>query len=77
LNNVPSSPAYPELTPSNLTRSFSFCTGIENSAPLIRDPDGRPRRIDQMTASSHDRRWREDFRLVGELGVRCLRYGPP
>jgi beta-glucosidase/6-phospho-beta-glucosidase/beta-galactosidase len=77
LNNVPSSAAYPELTPSNLTRSFSFCTGIENSAPLIRDPDGRPRRIDQMTASSHDRRWREDFRLVGELGVRCLRYGPP
>jgi beta-glucosidase/6-phospho-beta-glucosidase/beta-galactosidase len=77
LNNVSSSPAYPALTPSNLTRSFSFCTGIENSAPLIRDPDGRPRRIDQMRASGHDTRWREDFRLVRELGVRCLRYGPP
>jgi beta-glucosidase/6-phospho-beta-glucosidase/beta-galactosidase len=28
-------------------------------------------------ASGHDKRWREDFRLVQELGVRCLRYGPP
>jgi beta-glucosidase/6-phospho-beta-glucosidase/beta-galactosidase len=57
--------------------SFSFCTGIENSAPVITGSDGKRCRIDQMAASGHDRRWREDFRLAQELGVRCLRYGPP
>ena len=71
------SAACPALTPANLTRSFSFCTGIENSAPVIAGPDGRPCRIDQMTASGHDDRWREDFSLVRALGVRCLRYGTP
>jgi beta-glucosidase/6-phospho-beta-glucosidase/beta-galactosidase len=60
-----------------LTRSFSFCTGIENSSPVIAGPSGEPCRIDQMRASGHDRRWREDFHLVHELGLRCLRYGPP
>ncbi|MGO4476434.1 family 1 glycosylhydrolase [Massilia sp. 2TAF26] len=64
-------------SPSTLLRSFSFCTGIENSSPVIRGPDGGPCRIDQMMASGHDRRWREDFHLVHELGLRCLRYGPP
>lgn len=66
----------PPLGPDNLLRTFSFCTGIENSAPVIRRADGRPCRIDQMAASGHDRRWRDDFRLVQELGLRCLRYGP-
>jgi beta-glucosidase/6-phospho-beta-glucosidase/beta-galactosidase len=65
------------LAPSNLTRSFAFCTGIENSAPIITGPDGKPRRVDQMAASGHDHRWREDFQLVHDLGLRCLRYGPP
>lgn len=67
----------PPLTPANLLRSFSFCTGIENSAPVIPGRDGRPHRIDQMAASGHERRWREDFHLVRELGLRCLRYGTP
>jgi beta-glucosidase/6-phospho-beta-glucosidase/beta-galactosidase len=65
------------LSPAQLARSFSFCTGIENSSPVIRGADGRKIRIDQMAASGHDRRWREDFDLVQDLGVRCLRYGPP
>jgi hypothetical protein len=69
--------ACPPLTPANLMRTFSFCTGIENSSPVITGPDGKPRRIDQMAASGHDRRWREDFRLVRALGLRCLRYGTP
>ena len=30
-----------------------------------------------MRDSGHDRLWREDFRLVHDLGLRCLRYGPP
>jgi beta-glucosidase/6-phospho-beta-glucosidase/beta-galactosidase len=64
-------------SPASLLRSFSFCTGIENSSPVIQGPDGKPCRIDQMAASGHDKRWREDFRLVHELGLRCLRYGPP
>jgi len=73
----PSTSRCQPLSPSNLTTSFSFCTGIENSNPIIRNPDGRKIRVDQMTASGHDRRWRDDFRLVCELGIRCLRYGPP
>jgi beta-glucosidase/6-phospho-beta-glucosidase/beta-galactosidase len=60
-----------------LTRSFTFCTGIENSAPAITGPDGKRRRVDQMIASGHDKRWRDDFRLVRELGLHCLRYGAP
>ncbi len=63
-------------SPTSLTRSFSFCTGIENSAPVIRGPGGSPYRVDQMAASGHDKRWREDFHLVHALGLRCLRYGP-
>lgn len=73
----PSGSACPPPSPSSLTRSFSFCTGIENSAPVIKDSDGKPCRIDQMVASGHDKRWREDFNLVHALGIRCLRYGPP
>jgi beta-glucosidase/6-phospho-beta-glucosidase/beta-galactosidase len=65
------------LSAPNLARSFIFCTGIENSAPIIAGPDGKPLRIDQMAASGHYQRWREDFQLVCDLGLRCLRYGPP
>lgn len=70
-------PACRPPSPATLARSFSFCTGIENSAPLIGGPDGKPCRMDQMRASGHDRRWREDFQLVHAMGIRCLRYGPP
>jgi beta-glucosidase len=52
---------------------FVFATGIENSYPTI---DGG-KRVDQMAASHHYDRWKEDFALVGELGVYFLRYGPP
>jgi beta-glucosidase len=51
-----------------------FCTGIENSNPTI--DQGRTR-IDQLAASDHYRRWREDFDLVTEIGLCYLRYGPP
>ena len=65
------------LSPAMLARSFSFCTGIENSAPVVRGEDGKALRIDQMAASGHDKRWREDFGRVHDRGLRCLRYGPP
>lgn len=51
-----------------------FATGIENSIPTI---NGGRTRVDQMDASDHYRRWREDFDLVEEMGLRFLRYGPP
>jgi beta-glucosidase/6-phospho-beta-glucosidase/beta-galactosidase len=52
---------------------FVFATGIENSYPTI----ANRKRVDQMEASHHYDRWKEDFALVGELGVWFLRYGPP
>lgn len=56
---------------------FLFATGIENSSPTIRLPDGTRKRIDEMEKSDHYRRFREDFQLVKELGLEFLRYGPP
>ena len=53
---------------------FLFATGIENSAPTI---DGGKTRVDQMEASDHYRRWREDLALAVEIGTSVLRYGPP
>jgi beta-glucosidase/6-phospho-beta-glucosidase/beta-galactosidase len=77
MSTAPASRTCQPLSQSNVTTSFSFCTGIENSNPVIQGADGSRIRIDQMAASGHDKRWREDFRLVRELGIRCLRYGPP
>lgn len=53
---------------------FMFGTGIENSIPTI---NGGTVRVDEMSKCDHYRRWREDFALLGELGVGYLRYGPP
>lgn len=57
--------------------SFMFATGIENSYPTIRLPDGTVKRVDEMEKTRHYERWREDFALVQELGVEYLRYGAP
>jgi len=54
-----------------------FATGIENSYPTIRLPDGRTKRVDEMEKCGHYARWREDFALVRDLGIGHLRYGPP
>jgi beta-glucosidase len=51
-----------------------FATGIENSIPTINE--GRTR-VDQMEASNHYKRWREDFDCVEEIGIQYLRFGPP
>ena len=51
-----------------------FATGIENSIPTINQ--GKTR-VDQMHASNHYERWREDFDCVQEIGINYLRYGPP
>lgn len=53
---------------------FMFATGIECSYPTIEN--GRWR-MDQLYETGHYRYWRRDLELVGELGLRYLRYGPP
>jgi beta-glucosidase/6-phospho-beta-glucosidase/beta-galactosidase len=57
--------------------SFMFATGIENSYPKIKLPDGSMKRIDEMEKCGHYEKWKEDFALVKETGIDHLRYGPP
>jgi beta-glucosidase len=52
---------------------FMFGVGIECSYPLI---DGNIR-VDQLRDTGHYELWRQDLKLVRELGLRYLRYGPP
>lgn len=56
---------------------FIFATGIENSYPTIQLPDGTIFRVDEMEKCGHYKYWKDDFRLVKELGIEFLRYGPP
>ncbi|WP_194714870.1 family 1 glycosylhydrolase [Noviherbaspirillum soli] len=53
---------------------FIFSTGIENSIPTI---DGGRLRMDELDKCGHYQHWETDFRLVRELGIGFLRYGPP
>jgi len=53
---------------------FIFATGIECSSPMIR---GGAHRVDELAATDHYRRWREELQLTRELGLHCLRYGIP
>lgn len=55
---------------------FMFATGIENSYPTI-EWNGKRVRQDEMAKTRHYDCWRDDFRLLGELGIQYLRYGPP
>ncbi len=56
---------------------FMFSTGIENSYPTIKLPDGSTKRVDEMEKCGHYKWWQTDFMLVKELGIEYLRYGPP
>ncbi len=60
--------------PTGLTNNFWFATGIECSSPVI-EPH-RTRR-DLLAETFHYERWKEDFALVRELGLKYLRYGIP
>ncbi len=51
-----------------------FATGIENSCPTINH--GRTR-VDELALCHHYDRWREDFALLGDIGIDYLRCGPP
>ena len=56
-----------------MTAPFLFSTGIENSYPTI----AGGKRIDQMEKCGHYARFKEDFALTKEMGIRYLRWGPP
>ena len=55
---------------------FMFATGIENSYPTI-EWKGQTVRQDELEKTKHYDRWRDDFRVLKELGIDTLRYGPP
>lgn len=55
---------------------FMFATGIENSYPTI-EWKGKTVRQDELEKTKHYECWREDFELLKDLGIDCLRYGPP
>ena len=55
------------------TLRFMFAVGIECSCPTI---EGN-RRVDQLRDTGHYEMWKTDLKLVRELGLRYLRYGPP
>ena len=55
------------------TLRFMFAVGIECSCPTIADGQ----RVDQLRDTGHYDLWKTDLRLVRELGLRYLRYGPP
>jgi beta-glucosidase/6-phospho-beta-glucosidase/beta-galactosidase len=55
---------------------FMFATGIENSYPVITGADGKARRVDEMEKCGHYARWKDDFALVREMGLKYLRWGP-
>jgi beta-glucosidase/6-phospho-beta-glucosidase/beta-galactosidase len=55
---------------------FMFATGVENSYPTI-EWKGTTIRQDELAKTKHYQHWRDDFRLLQELGIQYLRYGPP
>ncbi|MDQ2721521.1 MAG: family 1 glycosylhydrolase [Bacteroidota bacterium] len=57
--------------------NFMFATGIENSYPTIKLPDGTIKRVDELEKTGHYKNWQKDFQLVKDIGICYLRYGPP
>ena len=55
---------------------FLFATGIECSYPTIRQK-GKTIRRDQLEETCHYHHWKQDLKLVHDLGLRALRYGLP
>lgn len=56
---------------------FMFATGMENSYPKIKLPDGRFKRVDEMAKAGHYENWERDLELLTEIGIEFFRYGPP
>lgn len=55
---------------------FAWALGIEDTfVPQVHARSGRI--LDEYVLTQHDRFWREDLRMIREIGVRHLRYGIP
>ncbi len=55
---------------------FAWALGIEDTfVPQVRERSGRA--LDEYVLTQHDRFWREDLRMIRDIGVRYLRYGIP
>jgi beta-glucosidase/6-phospho-beta-glucosidase/beta-galactosidase len=55
---------------------FAWALGIEDTfVPQVAARSGRI--LDEYVLTQHDRLWREDLRMIADLGVRYLRYGIP
>jgi hypothetical protein len=55
---------------------FAWALGIEDTfVPQVHARSGRI--LDEYALTQHDRFWREDLRMIGDIGVRYLRYGIP
>jgi beta-glucosidase len=55
---------------------FAWTLGIEDTfVPQVHARSGRV--LDEYVLTQHDRFWREDLRMIADLGVRHLRYGIP
>jgi beta-glucosidase len=67
---TPASPIRPTHPVDSLR--FMFAVGIECSCP--KNADGR---VDQLQSTGHYELWQTDLKLVCDLGLRYLRYGPP
>jgi hypothetical protein len=67
-----STPAIRAADPVDTLR-FMFGVGIECSCPKIEGGI----RVDELRDTGHYELWQTDLKLVRELGLRYLRYGPP
>jgi beta-glucosidase len=72
LSGKPASQVIPAADPVDTLR-FMFAVGIECSCPTI---EGGVR-VDELRDTGHYELWKTDLKLVRELGLRYLRYGPP
>ena len=63
------------LVPGRRADDFLWATGIEDTFV----PQTRPghRALDEYQLMSHYQHWREDLALVGDLGLRAVRWGVP
>ncbi len=68
-------PVTPDLPPG-FDVPFAWALGIEDTfVPQVAARSGRI--LDEYVLTQHDRLWREDLRMIADLGVRYLRYGIP
>ncbi|MFL6664755.1 MAG: family 1 glycosylhydrolase [Rhizobacter sp.] len=59
--------------PATREPTYMIATGIECSYPTVQGG----RRRDELAETGHYERWRDDFELCREVGVRYVRYGIP